>query len=424
MVALRSALAFALLTPSAAEVSKEACNWVQYLGDNSKCGGVANGATGIAATNEAACQKAAEDAGHQFFQFTNDLNGGHCDTINDCDTPTIGTTFDWKIFQCQVQFENAEAKEAKGAACFFDSAQATTFLAQAGTSVDQSTRDCVKAGIESDPKGEAVCAADVGNILKSFAFTTSFLASAINSCGMFSGAKPDVKAQCTADITGLVGAISAIEMGGSGIEAFCNPDGKGPYRAAETAGQHVDGRASLDNPLQADKYNPNPATQNYKQRHYTATTAYCVIYSAQSTWFLARAGLNINAAAEACEDKANNEAMCAATASAVVSSFSAAVSYISGAAETCAHSIKVPGAACAAHISMVTAGMAGIAAAGASVSKSCTEAIGGSSYWPAQESPSGARRLQDAFGSTSTADWKAMLEQWNSTSFQSPPLVV
>jgi len=80
------------------------CNWVQYLGDNSKCGSMGNGASADGfASDEAGCRKAAEGVGHKFYQFTNEMKGigGYCSTQPDCDTPKTGTSYDWKIFKCE-----------------------------------------------------------------------------------------------------------------------------------------------------------------------------------------------------------------------------------------------------------------------------------------------------------------------------------
>jgi len=89
----------AATTPAATTAA--ACNWVQYLGDKTKCQTLENGKDGgFQVADQAACQKAAEDAGHQFYQYTTALNG-FCNTQATCDSPKTGTSYNWKIFQCQ-----------------------------------------------------------------------------------------------------------------------------------------------------------------------------------------------------------------------------------------------------------------------------------------------------------------------------------
>jgi len=102
--------------PTAATTA--ACDWVQYLGDNTKCATMDNGASGggFAVADQAACQTAAEDAGHQFYQFTTELSDGYCSTTENCDSPTTGTTKNWKVFQCQGAAPAAEQTAAPTAA--------------------------------------------------------------------------------------------------------------------------------------------------------------------------------------------------------------------------------------------------------------------------------------------------------------------
>eukprot|EP00928_Gymnodinium_smaydae_P053331 TRINITY_DN37343_c0_g1_i1.p1 TRINITY_DN37343_c0_g1~~TRINITY_DN37343_c0_g1_i1.p1 ORF type:complete len:348 (+),score=26.10 TRINITY_DN37343_c0_g1_i1:115-1044(+) len=253
---------------------------------------------------------------------------------------------------------------AVGTDCVLDTLQASTYLSQAGTAVDQATRTCAKVALDQatslgiGARGEAACAMTVGAMIKSFGFSASFLSAAVNQCGVLSGTHGSKAAQCAADITGLVGAIGTLEMGGAGTYVACDPNGVGLPRPPNLA---------------APPPGVPPTQMTAQQRDYASTTASCAIYSIQSAWFIARAGLSINAAVTNCKPE-QPKAACAASVSGILASLSAVSSYVSGAAATCSRSVNVPGAGCAAVVSMLTAGLSAIAATASSASLSCAQA--------------------------------------------------
>jgi len=268
--------------------------------------------------------------------------------------------------------------------CVVDTLQLSTFLSQAGAAIDAATRGCnpIKTQVN-----EAVCAADVINIIKSFSFSAAFLSAAVANCGVLAG-REDQQAACAASVAVVVGSVSDLAMAGAGISYACVPDGKGPAPAPIPE--------ILASAPPQDQYPPSgylpPHEMSRAQRDYSSTTAFCAIYALQSTWFLARAALAIDAAVSSCKSPVASEALCAADVSGVIASFAAVTAYLSGAIATCSHSMKTPGAGCATYISMLVAGMAGVSTG---VSGSVASCIGTSRRL--EEVP-GVEALEQQFG--------------------------
>merc|ERR1719204_2461658 len=66
-----------------------------------------------------------------------------------------------------------------------------------------------------------------------------------------------------------------------------------------------------------------PGKQTILQRKFGAQVAFCTIDSIQATWYLAEAGLNIEAAVHVCPDSSDSpQGYCSTSVSAVVQSFS------------------------------------------------------------------------------------------------------
>jgi hypothetical protein len=236
-----------------------------------------------------------------------------------------------------------------------------------------------------------LCAVSITEIVESFTFAASFLSSVATDC--VTGG-PNVQAQCASDITGLIAAVADLAQAGSGIDYDCT------RRLVEANDTSVDeevayaipspGTKSLletrqlwsperfpvwsKNPAAAPYARPPVSKQSRAERNYHAETAYCVIYAAQATWFLARAGLDINDATYDCAATTMHSrlktAACSASVSGIILSFSYVASYISGAAAQCAHGMN-PKAACAGDISKLVAALGVTAAASSGMSAAC-----------------------------------------------------
>jgi hypothetical protein len=314
----------------------------------------------------------------------------------------------------QIAYGSLAGAEANAAtSCVIDATQSITFIAQAGIAIDMATRGC-EGWDETYQKRE--CAADVGNIIKSFSWVSAFISSAVNDCGVFAGNLPDQQAKCAADVSSVVGAVGALAMGGAGIAAACDPNGVGPKNTAnyENNGILLDYKTAtaLARPPQEQAPPTGYLTTDQmsrSQRDYSATTAMCVVYSLQSTWFLARAALGIDSATRDCTGN-YVQAKCAATASGIVAAFSAATSYIAGAAATCSHGVHTTGAGCAAYVSMVTAGMAAIASSAAAASLDCT---GLPITRRLQEVPLTPNSTQSPLSDDENRRWLEMLKKMN-----------
>jgi len=165
--------------PTTAAPTAAACNWVRYLGDNTKCEMFAEGGKWVAGqgafdvADQAACQKAAEDAGDEFYQYLE--NAGQCNTKATCDNPTA-TDYAWEVFQCQAP--TAAAKPAAPtAACAVEHKDLDMYTGNCGT-VTGTLADCIAqchAGCNADWLKEAKSCG-------SFARKASLLATESGTC--------------------------------------------------------------------------------------------------------------------------------------------------------------------------------------------------------------------------------------------------
>jgi hypothetical protein len=67
--------------------------WGQCGGSNRKCEEESN-KNDIG--DRVACEEIAKNAGHQFYQYSEDR--GICHSVTSCESPKEGTSWDWKIY--------------------------------------------------------------------------------------------------------------------------------------------------------------------------------------------------------------------------------------------------------------------------------------------------------------------------------------
>merc|ERR1719183_735114 len=101
------------------------------------------------------------------------------------------------------------------AKCLFDSAQATTFLAQAGVTIDEAVSDCNKEG------GTLGCVIDILSVVSSFGFAAAYIAGAVAECKPEQGLPGASALVCGSAIAGLVGAVLGLGASGTGIAKDC-----------------------------------------------------------------------------------------------------------------------------------------------------------------------------------------------------------
>jgi len=174
------------------------------------------------------------------------------------------------------------------AACVFNSLQVVTYLAQAGNAIDEATRSCHKDGIHNptwEKKGEVQCWVDVTTVIESFGFATAFLAAAVNQCGM----NMNLDDQCASDIAGTVAAVADMMQAAAGMSMDC-PDGKDFHGTPKPI-------------IVPNNPGPNYKTRDHMselQKEWSGEVAQCTIDAFEATFFLARAGINIDAAVQVC----------------------------------------------------------------------------------------------------------------------------
>jgi len=229
--------------------------------------------------------------------------------------------------------------QEKAAVCWINAMQFGPFLAQAGLAINSATDDC-RAGWGNQPRA---CATDVLQVVSSLAFTGGFIAAAVEKCGD----SPDaLAAECAKDISNLIGSVTRMGTGTAEITKEC-PAAAGwhPYKWVD------------------------PAKKG-------AMIGVCVVDSVQATWYLARAGLLINSAIIECKDDADGVDVdaCAARATGIVNSISAAATFIVSAVHQCTYG-KDHGTGCAAAALKLVTSLSGIATHALDVNSHCVKQV-------------------------------------------------
>lgn len=290
--------------------------------------------------------------------------------------------------------------QARTASCVFDALHAATYIAQAGTSIDAATRKC-HGPTQDAGANSALCSVSVSQIIESFSYAASFLSIIAVDCTDES----NFRADCAASITGLIGALGDFAQAGSGMSYDCPGTKNHPGRRlneteafghdasttvtaaenVEVVDRHQDEKRnesfSMEEKQQRRLWSPiqNPVWTRYPGgnsevavRNHKAESAFCGIYSAQATFFLARAGLNINEAVHTCPKATTGvqKAVCGGDVSVILLSLVNVASFISGAVAQCEHGLNAP-AACAADITKLIAAMGVVSAAAQGIFVSC-----------------------------------------------------
>jgi len=102
-----------------------------------------------------------------------------------------------------------------GAYCAFDIIFTINWLAQAALSI---TRMALSRSCEHEAEqAKMACAGEILRTIASFAFTSSYISSAVSDCGN----SLNMKAQCAADISMAVGGASFAAAAGISIHERC-----------------------------------------------------------------------------------------------------------------------------------------------------------------------------------------------------------
>eukprot|EP00929_Paragymnodinium_shiwhaense_P054896 TRINITY_DN27517_c0_g1_i1.p1 TRINITY_DN27517_c0_g1~~TRINITY_DN27517_c0_g1_i1.p1 ORF type:complete len:357 (+),score=44.75 TRINITY_DN27517_c0_g1_i1:85-1155(+) len=284
-----------------------------------------------------------------------------------------------------------EIKSARTASCVFDVLHAMTYLSQAGVSIDAATRKCHNPTRDAGANS-ALCSVSMTQMLESFAYAASFLSAIAIDCTN----EANVDAACASSVTALVGAMGDLAQAGSGMSYDCPGASNHPGRRLDeeamlnaskvensVAETHVTDALEdrrLWSPIQNPVWTRVPAGQQpIAVRNYNTENAYCGIYAAQATFFLARAGLNINEAAHNCPgltdaDSVTDRALCGVDVTGALLSVINVGSFVAGAVAQCQHGLNAP-AACSADIMKLVAAMTVVANAAQGIFISCVNHV-------------------------------------------------
>lgn len=329
-----------------------------------------------------------------------------------------------------------QQRDADIGSCIFDTLHAGTYIAQAGTAIDSSTRRCAKQcalGTHScGEQAKALCAVSITEIIQSFLFAGSFLGFAANECPEDSVAKgTNYPENCGGAILAMVAGIADVAQAGAALSYDC-PKGKNyPGRRLDTEEarqayqfnatdkdhywEEVKPDVSEDmktlmetnksltemfkdaeerrlwspprnpywqNPVWSHSNRPPPGNQLPQERNFHEQVAFCSIYAAQGAWYLARAGMEINLITNDCKNLFNGgllagftqdeKARCIGTFANMITAILYVASYVSGAAAQCAHGVNMM-AGCIADMTKLLAALGVVATQGSRMYNKCEQ---------------------------------------------------
>jgi len=294
-------------------------------------------------------------------------------------------------------------KFAEAATCVVDISLATIFLGHAGMSLNAAVQTCqrinsteVVANEARTSEAKASCTASVAGVVTAFSYAAGFLAEAASDCKssmQIVNIEAVKEAACAADIATFLASLGLLANSAVGASETCRgrlPDAVDrladntrrlydtePLQnspAAGTASQDLQNQ-QLNNILEHKITSPFEA-KNKTLHERSGEIAMCFFDVGQATFFMARAGLMINAAVADCSrfelrtGGKHAKARCAVDVRKVIASFSFVASGISYASFHCPF-WKTVAPACAGAIANLIAALSEIAAVSASFQATC-----------------------------------------------------
>jgi len=292
---------------------------------------------------------------------------------------------------------------AEAATCVVDVSLATMFLGHAGMSLNAAVQTCervdsakVKANEAKSSEVKASCTASIAGVVTAFSYAAGFLAEAAADCKnslQIVNIEAVKEAACAADIATFLASLGLLANSAVGASSTCR--GKLPDavdRLADNTRRLMDTEPLQNSPAE-DLANQQLANQQlndilehkitspFEARNKTlhersGEIAMCFFDVGQATFFMARAGLMINAAVADCSrfelrtGGRHAKARCAVDVRKVIASFSFVASGISYASFHCPF-WKTVAPACAGAIANLIAALSEIAAVSASFQATC-----------------------------------------------------
>lgn len=280
-------------------------------------------------------------------------------------------------------FGKTPSQKASIASCVFDVTQATTQLAAIAAHINDAVKTCKNVkyvdGKKPDHWASQVCALNVQSIFFSAASVAATLSVAANNCeASFS---PNLKALCSGSIATLIQSVAQLGVSSELIATSCapKPDDEvqpGPLYTPANIGS---------GPIPQRRLSQDNASSSAHARRLLfgggmeSDAAQCGIDVASATWYLAEAGLAINAAANnhaggSCPPVGSprSKAFCAVDVAGALYGLMQTAYFIFFAVVHCLDQLNTQ-ALCGAGVDGIAAALAGVAQSGSAMWLTCRE---------------------------------------------------
>lgn len=290
------------------------------------------------------------------------------------------------------------AAQASMASCVFDVTQAVTQIAALAANIADAANTCPHVDHGEDRWAVKTCAVNVQAIIQSAATIAATLSLAANNCA--DTFEPNLDALCAGSIAGMVQSVSELAVSSNLLAGAC-----GPHIDDELAG--AAGVTASNIGQYGRRLGEHNETQHADARRLLigggkdSTGAFCAVDITSALWYLAEAGLAINAAAnrgagQACPvrthfegepirgmDYRRSKAFCAVDVAGAIYGFLQAIYYLFFSVVHCMDVLDTD-AICGAGVTGLLASLDGMALSGSSIWLACEDL---KTEWPNPSSP-------------------------------------
>mmetsp|Transcript_115540 Transcript_115540/g.367369 ORF Transcript_115540/g.367369 Transcript_115540/m.367369 type:complete len:572 (+) Transcript_115540:61-1776(+) len=279
-----------------------------------------------------------------------------------------------------------KSQQATTAECVFNVEQATMQIAALASNIADSAKTCTMGTNFLQTSGK-VCVVNLAGIMYSISTIAASLSLAADNCA--STLLPNYDALCAGGITGVIASLSQFAGAASLTSAACAPQDAAPMGV--TPANFGDPTGPGGN-VKRRLHDVQNATAQARRLVFgggmRSEVTQCVVDTTSVGWWLAQAGLAINAAAnrkdgESCKmpliHKGKiyqySQMVCAVDILGAINGFGQAVYYLQLAATQCSDQLNLP-AMCGAGIDGMVSALAGGGAGGTAAMLNCWEAQG------------------------------------------------
>jgi len=299
--------------------------------------------------------------------------------------------------------------------CVFDIMQTLSQLANFGLDITDAVDTCPGAGVM--PTSDVVCAANIGTAVTSIAYVASALSLAADQCA--ATIIPNIQAECSGSVAGIVGLLAQISAGAALTGAACNAFGifprVPPNVDASTIGRVPPGGVHWKPPVSFPEFSEDVyhnISMHWLGRRLLlgggkkSSAGHCGVDITEVAWWLASFGLLLNEATNPkvfknCPARGlgavheYTAGYCAIDVAGAIFTFGQAGAFIQLAFIHCTRKLDVP-ALCGSGIDFLVSATAGLVAAFEGFHLSCKQ------YAPYQTLFNYARHFDDFTGGSIT----------------------